>query len=107
APARRGAVHSRRVGVAECPAMRLVVRLATALTAASLVVSVTGRAQPDTVPGVTTPIVTTKHRMMLNGKPLAYTARAGVLPIRLNETDEPRGYLFFAAFCWDAAGGPP
>jgi carboxypeptidase C (cathepsin A) len=87
--------------------MRLVVRLATALIAASLAVSVTGGAQTDTVPGVATPIVTTKHRMLLNGKPLAYTARAGVLPIRLNETGEPRGYIFFVAYSVDRVPGQP
>ena len=38
-----------------------------------------------------------------NGKPLAYTARAGVLPIRLNETGEPRGYIFFVSYTVDHA----
>jgi len=64
-------------------------------------------AQTDTVPGVSTPVATTKHRIVLNGKPLAYTARAGVLPIRLNETGEPRGYIFFVSYTVDQPPNSP
>jgi len=64
-------------------------------------------AQTDTIPGVSTPIIATKHRITLNGKLLAYTARAGMLPIRLNETGEPRGYIFFVSYTVDRAPGQP
>ena len=39
-------------------------------------------AQTDTVPGTATPIVTTRHRIEVGGRTVAYTARAGLLPIR-------------------------
>ena len=65
------------------------------------------RGQTDTVPGIATPIVTTAHRMTLNGRTLAYTARAGVLPIRHNDTGEPRGYIFFVAYSVQRPPGQP
>jgi len=64
-------------------------------------------AQTDTVPGVATSIVTTTHRMTLTGRPLAYTARAGVLPIRHNDTGEPHGYMFFVSYTVPRAPGQP
>jgi carboxypeptidase C (cathepsin A) len=64
-------------------------------------------AQTDTVPGVATPMVTTKHVITLSGKPLTYTARAGVLPIRLNDTGEPRGFIFFVAYSVARTPGQP
>jgi carboxypeptidase C (cathepsin A) len=64
-------------------------------------------AQTDTVPGVASAMVTTRHRITLDGKPLSYTARAGVLPIRLNDTGEPRGYVFFVAYTVDRAARAP
>ena len=64
-------------------------------------------AQIDTVPGVTTPIVATTHRITLNGRTLAYTARAGVLPVRHNDTGEPRGYIFFVSYTVRRASGQP
>ena len=64
-------------------------------------------AQSDTIPGVRTPVVTTAHRITLNGKPLSYTARTGVLPIRHNDTAEPLGYIFFIAYVVDRAQGQP
>ena len=74
----------------------------------ALVVSHTiANAQVDTIPGVRTPVVTTTHRITIGGKSLRYTARAGVLPIRLNETGEPRGYIFFVAYVVPRAPGQP
>jgi len=69
------------------------------------IASGSGRAQTDTVPGVMTPVSTTRHRITLDGKTLAYTARAGVLPIRHNDTGEPRGYVFFVAYTVDRPPG--
>ena len=66
-----------------------------------------GRAQTDTVRGVATPIVSTTHRITLNGRTLAYAARAGVLPIRQNETGEPRGHIFFVSYTVQRAAGQP
>ena len=86
-----------------CSASRLV---AWAMTA-QLLAPVPTLAQTDTIPGVRTAIVSTSHRILLNGKPLAYTARAGVLPIRHNDTAEPLGYIFFVAYVVDRAPGQP
>ena len=66
-----------------------------------LAVSSVAFAQTDTVPGAATPIVTTRHRIDVGWRTVAYTARAGLLPIRLNETGEPRGYIFFVAYTVD------
>lgn len=67
----------------------------------------TARAQTDAIPGVATPIVTTKHRIVLDGKPVAYTARAGMLPIRNNEDAQVRAYMFFVAYTVDRVPGAP
>jgi carboxypeptidase C (cathepsin A) len=48
-------------------------------------------------------IVTTTHQVSVGGKPLAYTARAGHLPIRNNEDGEVHGNLFFVAYTLDRA----
>ena len=85
------------------PRRRLISRGMVALVVA--VGAVELRAQTDTIPGVSTPIATTTHRITLNGKPLTYTARAGVLPIRHNETGEPRAYIFFVAYTVEQAPG--
>ena len=86
------------------------VRALIAAGTATIVVAITARelhAQTDTVPGVSTPLATTTHRIVVNGKPVAYTARTGVLPIRLNETGEPRAYVFFVAYAVDRRAGQP
>lgn len=64
-------------------------------------------AQTDTIPGVDSGMVTTHHRITLAGKPLAYTARAGIIPIRVNDTGEPHGYIFFVAYVVDRPQGAP
>src|SRR5262245_52682862 len=43
-------------------------------------------------------IVTTTHQVVIDGKPLRYTARAGRLPIRDNETGDVHGQMFFVAY---------
>jgi carboxypeptidase C (cathepsin A) len=43
-------------------------------------------------------IITTSHQVTVNGKPLRYTARAGHVPIRDNETGEVHGRMFFVAY---------
>ncbi len=51
------------------------------------------------------PIATTRHAVMVEGRRLAYTARAGRLPIRHNETGEVRGQMFFVAYALDQPAG--
>jgi carboxypeptidase C (cathepsin A) len=47
---------------------------------------------------------TTKHQISIGGRTLRYTARAGLLPIRVNETGEPHGHVFYVAYTLDGAG---
>jgi carboxypeptidase C (cathepsin A) len=48
-------------------------------------------------------VVATEHQIILAGRPLRYTARAGRLPIRDKGTGEVRGYMFFVAYTADRA----
>src|SRR5205085_8356592 len=52
-------------------------------------------------------LVTTSHHIVVGGKPLAYTATAGRLPIINNDAGEPHGYMFFVAYTVDRASGSP
>jgi carboxypeptidase C (cathepsin A) len=52
-------------------------------------------------------IVTTHHRIVVNGKVLAYTARAGLIPIRDNEAGDVHANVFFIAYTLDRAPGSP
>jgi carboxypeptidase C (cathepsin A) len=52
-------------------------------------------------------IVTTRHRIMLGGRPLEYTARAGVLPIIDNNDATVRARVFFVAYTVARAPGAP
>ncbi|HKE56733.1 MAG TPA: hypothetical protein VKB46_08530 [Pyrinomonadaceae bacterium] len=52
-------------------------------------------------------IVTTKHQVIVAGRPLKYTARAGRLPILNNETGEVHGQLFFVAYTLDTPATKP
>ena len=49
-------------------------------------------------PGPDDRIVTTEHQVVVDGKPLRYTARAGTLPIRTSETGEVHGRMFFVVY---------
>jgi carboxypeptidase C (cathepsin A) len=49
-------------------------------------------------------IVTTHHQIALAGKPLRYTARAGLMPIRDNETGDLHARMFFISYTLDSAG---
>ena len=53
------------------------------------------------------PIVTTHHQVSVGGRSLAYTARAGQLPIRENDTGEVRARMFFVAYTLDRADPAP
>jgi carboxypeptidase C (cathepsin A) len=52
-------------------------------------------------------LVTTSHRIVLGGKPLAYTATAGRLPILDNDAGEPHAYMFFVAYTAERTSGAP
>ncbi|HEX8724823.1 MAG TPA: hypothetical protein VF737_05475 [Gemmatimonadaceae bacterium] len=47
------------------------------------------------------PPVVTHHTMVLNGKTIAYTAYAGMLPIRNERTNATEGAIFFEAYVKD------
>ncbi len=49
-------------------------------------------------PALAQGIVETRHRVRVAGRLLEYTAHAGLLPIRHNETGELRGEMFFVAY---------
>ena len=50
-------------------------------------------------------IVTTHHQVTVGGSVLRYTARAGTIPIRDNETGEPHANMFFVAYTLDRPSG--
>lgn len=52
-------------------------------------------------------IVTTHHQITLAGKPLKYTARAGLMPIRDNEAGDLHAHIFFMAYTVERAAGQP
>jgi carboxypeptidase C (cathepsin A) len=52
-------------------------------------------------------IVTTRHQITVGRRTLRYTARAGSLPIRHNETGEIHGHMFFVAYLLDRAPAEP
>ena len=49
------------------------------------------------IPAVAQPDAITHHQVAIAGKTLAYTARAGLIPIRDNETGDVHGNMFFIA----------
>ena len=51
------------------------------------------------------PIVVTHRQVTIGAKTLPYTARAGRLPIRDNDTGEAHGNMFFVAYTLDGAAG--
>ena len=51
--------------------------------------------------------VTTRHQITLGGRTLKYTARAGLLPIQVNDTGDVHGRMFFTAYQLDRQPGEP
>lgn len=43
-------------------------------------------------------VVTTRHRVVVDGRPLDYEAHAGLIPLRHNEAGEVRARVFFTAY---------
>lgn len=65
-------------------------------------------AQDSTNSSVDYAIVTTHHQVVVGGKPLPYTAKAGLVPIRDTHTGEVHANMFFIAYTLDRpAGSPP
>jgi carboxypeptidase C (cathepsin A) len=64
-------------------------------------------AQTDTIAGIATPIIATHDTIVVAGRPLRYTARAGVLPIRNNDDGAVRAYMFFVAYVADRTSNDP
>ena len=52
-------------------------------------------------------LVTTHHTIRVGGRAIRYTARAGRLPIRANETGDVHGWVFFVAYSVDRPAGSP
>src|SRR5262245_10829290 len=52
-------------------------------------------------------IVTTRHQVTVGSSVLRYTARAGTIPIRDNDTGEPHANMFFVAYTLDRVPGAP
>jgi len=77
------------------PAFAVAVLLVSAMGPPTLIAQ-NGR-EPDH-------IVTTHHQITLAGKPLRYTARAGLMPIGDNETGDVHGHMFFISYTLDSAG---
>lgn len=50
-------------------------------------------------------LVTTHHAIRVRGRTITYTARAGRLPIRANETGDVHGWVFFVAYTVDQPAG--
>ncbi|HEX4012721.1 MAG TPA: hypothetical protein VHX17_02390 [Candidatus Cybelea sp.] len=58
-------------------------------------------AKPPSIPPLT-PDAVTRHRIVLGGRTLAYTARAGTITLR-NAGDEPTARVFYTAYTLDGA----
>ncbi|MFB3828118.1 MAG: peptidase S10 [Bryobacteraceae bacterium] len=56
-------------------------------------------------PGAEPELATTRHQVRANGRTLAYTAHAGLIPILNNEAGEIRGRVFFVAYTLDQPKG--
>lgn len=69
--------------------------------ALALAVPQSGVAKPAPIPG-STPDGVTHHTLVLNGRTLAYTARAGTITLR-NEDSQPTARVFYTAYTLDGA----
>lgn len=69
-------------------------------------VLIAGQAEGQDVAQTAT-IVTTKHSVTIGGRCLNYTARAGTIPIRDNETGEVHANMFFVAYTVDRDPSTP
>src|SRR5215470_9426769 len=51
--------------------------------------------------------VTTHHQIVIGGKTLLYTAKAGLIPIRDNDTGDVHANMFYIAYTLDRPSGSP
>ena len=52
-------------------------------------------------------LVSAHHTIVVGGRRIGYTSRAGLIPIRNNETGEPHGAVFFVAYTADRSRSEP
>lgn len=76
-------------------------RVLTIAVAALAVALPAGAAKPPAIPALT-PDGVTHHRLILDGRTLAYTARAGTITLR-NGNDQPTARVFYTAYTLDGA----
>ncbi|MFY9739757.1 MAG: hypothetical protein WAK11_11985, partial [Candidatus Cybelea sp.] len=69
--------------------------------AALLIAMPAGAAKPPAIPALT-PDGVTHHRLTLDNRTLAYTARAGTITLR-NGDDQPIARVFYTAYTLDGA----
>lgn len=92
----------RLLAVARRPAwMSILTRVARNAMAGMVAVGALGAQAPAS------DIVTTHHEGTVVGKVLRYTARAGHLPIRDNESGDVHGNMYFVAYTLDRPSGAP
>jgi carboxypeptidase C (cathepsin A) len=77
---------------------------ATVLAVVALSAAATVGAQPVTP---VDSIVATRHTLVLDGRPIHYTARAGLLPLYVNDTGELMARIFFISYTADPVPGEP
>jgi carboxypeptidase C (cathepsin A) len=80
---------------------KVVIR--TLLAATALAFGSLASAEP--VPPHGNTIVSTRHSAVVRGVKIAYTARAGLLPLYVNDTGERMGSVFFIAYIADRPPG--
>ncbi|MBV8066825.1 MAG: peptidase S10, partial [Candidatus Eremiobacteraeota bacterium] len=92
--------HIQRSGLTSC---NRSLRLRSALFAVALTLALPGRvaAKPAAIPAQT-PDAVTHHTIVLYGRSLAYSARAGTITLR-NGNDAPTARLFYTAYTLDGA----
>jgi len=71
------------------------------LTLTSIEAAVSASVSAQTEPTPPDSIVTTRHRITVGGRVLAYTARAGLIPIRDDEAGDVHGHIFFVSYTLD------
>jgi carboxypeptidase C (cathepsin A) len=73
--------------------------------ASAIVPVAAGAAAPPAIPQQT-PDAVTHHTLQLDGRTLAYTARAGTITLR-NQSDQPTARVFYTAFTLDGSTNRP
>jgi carboxypeptidase C (cathepsin A) len=68
-------------------------------------VSLTGWSAATQSPAPDRPMVSTNHQVTVDGRVLKYTATAGHIPIRENETGDVHGNMFFVSYALDRGTG--